>query len=85
VFMDMISNLGSVFTTGLLLKIVLICQKVKPLLESRLSILFNHYETSQCKGVPWLVKSLENWNVAGAIHFGKMDASALNFLQSIGD
>ena len=85
VFMDMISNLGSVFTTGLLLKIVLICQKVKPLLESRLSILFNHYESSQCKGVPWLVRSLENWNVAGAIHFGKIDASSLNFLQSIGE
>jgi hypothetical protein len=83
IFMDMISNLGSVFTTGLLLKIVLICKKVKPLLESRLSILFNHYESSQCNGVPWLVKSLENWNVAGAIHFGKMDASSLNFLQSI--
>ncbi|WP_373538674.1 hypothetical protein [Chamaesiphon sp.] len=85
IFMDMISNLGAVFTTGLLLKIVLICQKVKPLLESRLSILFNHYESSQCKGVPWLVRSLENWNVAGAIHFGKIDASSLNFLQSIGE
>jgi hypothetical protein len=85
VFMDMISNLGAVFTTGLLLKIVLICQKTKPLLESRLSILFNHYESSQCKGVPWLVRSLENWNVAGAIHFGKLDASSLAFLQSIGN
>ena len=85
IFMDIISNLGAVFTTGLLLKIVLICQKVKPLLESRLSILFNHYESSQCKGVPWLVRSLENWNVAGAIHFGKIDASALSFLQSIGE
>ncbi len=84
VFVDMISNLGAVFTTGLLLKIVLICNKVKPLLESRLSILFDHYESSQCKGVPWLVKALENWNVAGAIHFGKIDASSLNFLQSIG-
>jgi hypothetical protein len=83
IFMDMISNLGSVFTTGLLLKIVLICQKAKPLLESRLSILFNHYESSQCNGVPWLVRSLENWNVASAIHFGKMDAASLNFLQSI--
>ncbi len=83
IFMDMISNLGSVFTTGLLLKIVLICQKAKPLLESRLSILFNHYESSQCNGVPWLVRSLENWNVASAIHFGKMDASSLSFLQSI--
>jgi hypothetical protein len=85
VFMDMINNLGAVFSTGLLLKIVLICQKVRPLLESRLSILFNHYESSQCKGVPWLVRSLENWNVASAIHFGKIDASSLNFLQSLGD
>jgi hypothetical protein len=84
VFVDMISNLGAVFTTGLLLKIVLICQKAKPLLESRLSMLFNHYESSQCNGVPWLVRSLETWNVAGAIHFGKIDASSLNFLQSIG-
>jgi hypothetical protein len=84
VFIDLVSNLGAVFTTGLLLKIVLICQKSRPLLESRLSMLFNHYESSQCKGVPWLVRSLENWNVAGAIHFGKMDASSLVFLQSIG-
>jgi hypothetical protein len=85
VFMDMINNLGAVFTTGLLLKIVLICQKVKPLLESRLAILFDHYESSQCKGVPWLVRSLENWNVAGAIHFGKIDASSLVFLQSMSE
>jgi hypothetical protein len=83
IFMDMINNMGAVFTTGLLLKIVLICQKAKPLLENRLSMLFTHYESSTCKGVPWLVRSLENWNVAGAIHFGKIDASALNFLQSV--
>jgi hypothetical protein len=83
VFIDMISNLGAVFTTGLLLKIVLICQKAKPLLESRLSMLFDRYEATTCKGVPWLVKSLETWNVAGAIHFGKMDASSLIFLQSL--
>jgi hypothetical protein len=83
VFVDLISNLGVVFTTGLLLKIVLICKKAQPLLESRLSILFDHYENSKCQGVPWLVKSLETWNVAGAIHFGKMDASSLLFLKSI--
>ncbi len=82
VFIDLISNLGAVFTTGLLLKIVLICQKAKPLLENRLSMLFNHYESSHCNGVPWLVKALETWNVAGAIHFSKMDASSLLFLQS---
>jgi hypothetical protein len=83
VFIDLISNLGAVFTTGLLLKIVLICKKAKPLLESRLSMLFDHYEASTCQGVSWLIKSLETWNVAGAIHFGKMDASSLLFLQSL--
>ena len=83
VFIDLISNLGVVFTTGLLLKIVLICKKSQPLLESRLSILFDHYEDSRCQGVPWLVKSLETWNVAGAIHFGQMDASSLLFLKSM--
>jgi hypothetical protein len=83
VFVDMISNLGTVFTTGLLLKIVLICQKAKPLVENRLAMLFDRYESSKCKGVPWLVKSLETWNVAGAIHFGNVDVSSLFFLQSL--
>jgi hypothetical protein len=83
VFVDMISNLGTVFTTGLLLKIVLICQKAKPLVESRLAMLFDRYESSRCKGVPWLVKSLETWNVAGAIHFGSVDVSSLFLLQSM--
>jgi hypothetical protein len=82
VFIDLISNLGAVFTTGLLLKIVLICKKAQPLLENRLSILFDHYEASKCQGVPWLIKLLETWNVAGAIHFGNMDASSLLFLKS---
>ncbi len=80
VFMDLITNLGVVFTTGLLLKIVSICHKAKPLIESRLSILFNHYESSTCDGVPWLVKSLETWNVAETIHFGKIDTSSLYLL-----
>lgn len=85
VFMDLINNLGAVATMGLLLKIVLISTKTKPLLESRLSILFQHYESSRCKEVAWLVKSLEHWNIAESIHFGKLDASALILLQSIGE
>jgi hypothetical protein len=85
VLMDLINNLGAAATTGLLLKIVLICPKTKPLLESRLSILFHHYESSCCKEVAWLVKSLEHWNVAESIHFGKLDASSLILLQSIGE
>jgi hypothetical protein len=85
VLMDLINNLGAAVTTGLLLKIVLICPKTKPLLESRLSILFHHYESSRCKDVAWLVKSLEHWNVAESIHFGKLDAASLILLQSIGE
>jgi hypothetical protein len=85
VFMDLINNLGAVATTGLLLKIVLICHKTKPLLENRLSILFNHYESSHCREISWLVKSLEHWHIAEAIHFEKLDASSLISLQSMSE
>ena len=77
-FVDLITNLGSTLTTGLLLKIVLLCRKVKPYLEKRFSILFNHYESSTRDGVPWLITSLENLNVAFSIHFGSADLSCLN-------
>ena len=78
IFVDLITNLGATFTTGLLLKIVLLCRKVKPYLEKRFSILVNHYESSTKDGVPWLVKSLENLNVAFSVHFGSADLSCLN-------
>ena len=78
VFVDLITNLGATLTTGLLLKIVLLCRKVKPYLEKRFSILFNHYESSTRDGVPWLVTSLENLNVAFSVHFGSADLSCLN-------
>lgn len=77
VFVDLITNLGATLTTGLILKIVLLCRKVKPYLEKRFSILFNHYESSARDGVPWLVKSLENLNLALSIHFGAADISGL--------
>ncbi|MEG4497260.1 hypothetical protein QUB05_08285 [Microcoleus sp. F10-C6] len=77
VFIDLISNLGPTQTTGLLLKIVLICGKVKPYLEKRLAILFGHYEFSTREGVVWLVKALENLNLALSTNFGKVDVSFL--------
>ncbi|HEY9619888.1 MAG TPA: hypothetical protein V6C78_05945 [Crinalium sp.] len=75
VFVDLITNLGPIFTTGLLLKIVLICRKVKPCLERRLSILFSHYEAFTRDAVEWLVHILENVNVALSAHFGTIDLS----------
>lgn len=80
IFVDLITNLGATLTTCLLLKIVLLCRKVKPYLEKRFSILFNHYESSTKDGVPWLVKSLENMNVAFSVHFGSADLSCLNHI-----
>ncbi len=69
-FVDLTGNLGITTTIGLLLKIVLICRKVKPYLEKQFSILFKHYETFTRDSVIWLVDSLENLNVAFSINFG---------------
>lgn len=75
VFMDLITNLGTTATIGLLLKIVLVCKKVKPYLEKRFAILFGHYESHSCSGVNWLVTCLENLNIAWSTHFGSIDFS----------
>lgn len=78
VFIDLISNLGPTPTTGLLLKIVLLCRKVKPYLERRFAILFNHYESSTRAAVGWLVKALENVNIALSTNFGAVDLSFIH-------
>lgn len=75
VFVDLINNLGAVRTTGLLLRILLFCRKVRPYLERRMSILFGHYETTTRDNVGWLVEMLEHLNVALSINFGKVDLS----------
>jgi hypothetical protein len=75
VFVDLLTNLGPILTTGLLLKIVLLCRKIKPALERRFSILFSHYETYTRDAVAWLVNALENLNVALSTHFGAVDLS----------
>jgi hypothetical protein len=80
IFVDLITNLGATYTIGLLLKIIMISSKVKPYLEKRFAILFNHYETSSKDGVPWLIKSLENLNVGLSIHFGGADVSCLSHI-----
>jgi hypothetical protein len=71
-FVDLTGNLGITTTIALLLKIVLICRKVKPYLEKQFSILFKHYETYSRDSVVWLVDSLENLNVAFSINFGSL-------------
>ena len=78
--LDLIGNLGETKVIGLLLKIVLLCHKIKPYLEKRFSILFSHYESFDKTGVPWLVKSLEYLQIAFSIHFGSVDLSLVKFI-----
>ena len=75
VFIDLINNLGATLTTGLLLRILLLCRKVKPYLERRLSTLFSHYELAKQDSVGWLVKILETLNLALSLTFGHLDIS----------
>ena len=75
VFYDLVYNLGPSRTMGLLLKLVLLSRKVKPELEKRFSILFNHYEGKNSEDIVWFIKSLENLNVALVVNFGDPDLS----------
>ncbi|NEQ74879.1 MAG: hypothetical protein F6K23_18635 [Okeania sp. SIO2C9] len=75
IFLNLMANLGPIKTIGLLLKIVLVCYRVKPYLEKRFSILFNHYESHTRETVMWLVKALENMHVALSTNFGRVDLS----------
>jgi hypothetical protein len=76
-FFDMLNNLGTIKTVGLLLKIALLSGKVKPHLEKRFSILFSYYETQAFKEIGWLVHSLENLNIALLTNFGTVDISSI--------
>jgi hypothetical protein len=78
VFMDLLNNVGTTSTVGLLLKIVLVCNKIKPYLEKRFAILFSHYETHSRSSMKWLVGCLEQLNVAWSAHFGSRDFSFVN-------
>ncbi|MEQ9481549.1 AAA-like domain-containing protein [Coleofasciculus sp. F4-SAH-05] len=78
-FCDLVDNLGSLKMTVLLMKIVLLSpQVIRPDLEKRLAILFSHYESTPIEEVFYLVKSMENLNVAFIVNFGVRDFSWLN-------
>ncbi|KPQ39058.1 MAG: hypothetical protein ACLFM4_12595 [Phormidium sp.] len=78
VLIDLLSNIGPTFVMALLLKILLICRKVRPYLEKRFSILFDHYDQSTREAVRWLIESLENLQVALSTNFGSADLSILS-------
>lgn len=79
-YLNLVEHLGEVRTIGLMLKLVLLCGKVKPYLEQRFSILFSQYEAESEDNAPWLVKSLENLQIAFSIHFGRADFSVIQII-----
>ena len=79
-YLNLITYLGETEAISLLLKLVLLCSKVKPYLENRFSILFAHYEEVTEEGVPWLIKSLENLQIAFSIYFGQSDFSLIKII-----
>ncbi len=80
VFVDLLLNLGPTLTTSLLLKIVLLCRKVKPYLEKRFSILFSHYESHARNCVHWLIAAMENLHIALSTNFSTLNLCFLNQL-----
>jgi hypothetical protein len=85
VFVDLNNNLGSTFTIGLLLKIVLLCREInsnldviKGHLARRFAIVLKHYESKVRGEIEWLVECLENLMVALSVHFGRADFSWVN-------
>ncbi|MGV2827370.1 hypothetical protein [Myxosarcina sp. GI1(2024)] len=79
-YLNLIADLGETRTIGLLLKLVLSCPKVKPYLENRFSLLFSRYEDDADETAMWLVKSLENLQVAFSVHFGNTDFSLIKII-----
>jgi hypothetical protein len=69
-FIDLVGNIGYALTVGLLLRIVLFCRTVRPWLEQRFALLFDHYESSKRAEVGWLVTALEHINIALSTNFG---------------
>ena len=77
ILIDLVTNLGTTNTVSLLLKVVLLCSKARPHLENRMALLFERYELSDPEEELWLIKMLENLQIALCTHFGKVDLSYL--------
>lgn len=74
-YLDLVTNLGPTQTIGLLLKILLLSDKLYPYLTSRFAILYNHYENTPRQEAHWLFKSLETLNIALTIHKSPINLS----------
>jgi hypothetical protein len=74
---DLMTNLGTTQASIFLFKLVILYPKIKPHLESRFSLLFEHYEFFSQEKISWFIKVLENFQIAFSFHFGTLDLSGL--------
>jgi len=74
VFLDLLSNLGHLKTTGLLLRITLLWRQAHVFLEQRFAVLFRHHRDALLNQVGWLVQALGFWSVVRWLHFDRPKA-----------
>ena len=75
-YLDAIAQQGAIRTITILLKVVLLApEQIRPHLEARFGILFDRYDGTPRDEVPWLVKSLEFWQLVHTIYFREADLS----------
>jgi hypothetical protein len=82
-FTDLIANLGTTQATYFLFRLVMLYPKIKPHLETRLALLFEHYESVLENKISWFIKVLETFQIAFSIHFGTLDLSGIKLYQEI--
>lgn len=82
-FTEIVANLGTTKAAIFFVKLVLLYPKIQPHLENRLSLLFEYYEKVPQERIEWLIKFLENLQIALSIAFGSVDISALKLYNEV--
>lgn len=85
IFIDLLSNIGSKRLLGILTNLTRLCPDKKefPLkaeVDRRLAMLFKHYGDYPEQEVQWLIKLLENYNIATSLVFENFDVQSLQLL-----
>ena len=74
-FAELVANLGTVQTTTILVRIVLICPESKADLVRKIYSIAEHYQLQTVTEHPWLLKTLEHLLIAFSLYFGNVDLS----------
>ncbi len=76
---NLTANLGITETVSLLMKLILLCPKLKPYLDKQLALLFEYYEGYPKEQVDWFVKLLETFLIVYTLCAKTVDISSTQF------